>query len=61
MRHAYAVANTCHGIGERILDLIDGRIGGRAGAVRVDGRSRESRRAEENRRHRPMATRGAGR
>ena len=23
LRHAYALANTCHGIGERILDLID--------------------------------------
>jgi teichuronic acid biosynthesis glycosyltransferase TuaH len=23
MRHAYALANTCHGIGERILDLLD--------------------------------------
>ena len=22
LRHAYALANTCHGIGERILDLI---------------------------------------
>ena len=25
LRHAYALANSCHGIGERILDLIDGR------------------------------------
>jgi teichuronic acid biosynthesis glycosyltransferase TuaH len=24
LRHAYALANTCHGMGERILDLIDG-------------------------------------
>ena len=23
LRHAYAAANTCHGIGERILDLIE--------------------------------------
>ena len=23
LRHAYALANTCHGIGERILDLIE--------------------------------------
>jgi hypothetical protein len=23
LRHAYALANTCHGISERILDLID--------------------------------------
>ena len=23
LRHAYALANTCHGMGERILDLID--------------------------------------
>ena len=39
VRHAYALANTCHGIGERILDLIDGRIGGDAAIARVDGRS----------------------
>jgi teichuronic acid biosynthesis glycosyltransferase TuaH len=23
LRHAYALANTCHGIGERILDLLE--------------------------------------
>ena len=27
LRHAYAVANSCRGVGERLLDLIDGRIG----------------------------------
>jgi teichuronic acid biosynthesis glycosyltransferase TuaH len=27
LRHAYALANTCHGIGERILDLIDSAAG----------------------------------
>jgi glycosyltransferase involved in cell wall biosynthesis len=25
VRHAFALANTCHGVAERILDLIDGR------------------------------------
>src|SRR5262249_34502069 len=27
LRHAFAVANTCHGVGERILDLISRAIG----------------------------------
>jgi hypothetical protein len=27
LRHAYALANTCHGIGERILDLIGSAAG----------------------------------
>jgi teichuronic acid biosynthesis glycosyltransferase TuaH len=27
LRHSYALANTCHGIGERILDLIDSAAG----------------------------------
>jgi hypothetical protein len=33
VRHAYAVANSCRGVGERLLDLIDGRL--------VDDDSRE--------------------
>jgi teichuronic acid biosynthesis glycosyltransferase TuaH len=28
IRHAYAVANSCRGVGERLLGLIDGRIAG---------------------------------
>jgi teichuronic acid biosynthesis glycosyltransferase TuaH len=28
IRHAYAVANTCAGVGDRILELVDGRVGG---------------------------------
>jgi glycosyltransferase involved in cell wall biosynthesis len=33
VRHAYAVANSCRGVGERLLDLIDGRLA----AERVTG------------------------
>ena len=29
VRHAYAVANSCRGVGDRLLDLIDGRVGDR--------------------------------
>ena len=62
LRHAYAVANTCRGVGERLLDLIDGRIG----RDERDDRDRPPlaelpHGTERDRRQRPMATGGAGR
>ena len=64
LRHAYALANTCHGIGERILDLIEQvarrcRHGRRAGPARsLAERARSSGRFVGQR---PMATRAARR